>query len=73
MAESKGPQVPAPAVSQETQAYWDAAAKGKLLVQQVHRLRPAAPLSAHDLPVLLQRQDRMDRGVGQGHDLLLLA
>ena len=31
MAERK---LPAPAISQETQAYWDAAAKGKLLVRK---------------------------------------
>ena len=67
----KDRKLPAPAVSQETQAYWDAAAKGKLLVSKCTALRPGAPLSAHDLSVLLQRQDRMDRGVGQGHDLLL--
>ena len=34
MAESKERKLPAPAVSQETQAYWDAAAKGKLLVRK---------------------------------------
>ena len=31
---SKERKLPAPAVSQETQAYWDAAAKGKLLVRK---------------------------------------
>ena len=34
MAEAKERKLPAPAVSQETQAYWDAAAKGKLLVRK---------------------------------------
>ena len=32
--EKKERKLPAPAVSQETQAYWDAAAKGKLLVRK---------------------------------------
>ncbi len=32
--ETKERKLPAPAVSQETQAYWDAAAKGKLLVRK---------------------------------------
>ena len=71
MADSKERKLPAPAVSPETQAYWDAAAKGKLLVQAVHELRAGASLPARDLPVLLQRQDRVDRGDGQGRDLLL--
>jgi hypothetical protein len=34
MAESKERKLPAPAISPETQAYWDAAAKGKLLVRK---------------------------------------
>src|SRR3981189_1288736 len=34
MADTKERKLPAPAVSQETQAYWDAAAKGKLLVRK---------------------------------------
>jgi hypothetical protein len=34
MAEAKERKLPAPSVSQETQAYWDAAAKGKLLVRK---------------------------------------
>ena len=34
MAEAKERKLPAPAVSPETQAYWDAAAKGKLLVKK---------------------------------------
>src|SRR3954469_5179726 len=34
MAEAKERKLPAPAVSAETQAYWDAAAKGKLLVRK---------------------------------------
>ena len=50
---------------------WDAAAQGQAAGAQVHELRRGASLSAHDLPVLLQRRDRVDRGVGQGHDLLL--
>ena len=33
-AKSGERKLPAPAVSQETQAYWDAAAKGKLLVRK---------------------------------------
>src|SRR6476469_8145234 len=32
--EKKERKLPAPAVSQETEAYWDAAAKGKLLVKK---------------------------------------
>ena len=34
MADTKERKLPAPAVSAETQAYWDAAAKGKLLVRK---------------------------------------
>ena len=34
MADSKERTLPAPVPSQETQAYWDAAAKGKLLVRK---------------------------------------
>ena len=34
MAETKERKLPAPAVAPETQAYWDAAAKGKLLVKK---------------------------------------
>jgi hypothetical protein len=34
MADTKERKLPPPAVSQETQAYWDAAAKGKLLVRK---------------------------------------
>ena len=34
MADTKERKLPAPSVSQETQAYWDAAAKGKLLVRK---------------------------------------
>ena len=34
MADTKERKLPAPAVSPETQAYWDAAGKGKLLVRK---------------------------------------
>jgi uncharacterized OB-fold protein len=34
MAESKERKLPAPAVSVETKAYWDAAAQGKLLIKK---------------------------------------
>jgi uncharacterized OB-fold protein len=34
MADTKERKLPAPSVSAETQAYWDAAAKGKLLVRK---------------------------------------
>ena len=34
MADTKERKLPAPAVSAETQAYWDAAAQGKLLVRK---------------------------------------
>ena len=34
MAETKERKLPAPAISEETQAYWDAAGKGKLLVRK---------------------------------------
>src|SRR4030095_9033582 len=34
MADTKERKLPAPSVSAETQAYWDAAAKGKLLVRR---------------------------------------
>ena len=34
MAEAKERKLPAPAISDETQAYWDAAGKGKLLVRK---------------------------------------
>ena len=34
MAETKERKLPAPSVSMETQAYWDAAAKGKLLIKK---------------------------------------
>ena len=33
--ETKERKLPAPAVSQETQAYWDAAAKGKIIMATV--------------------------------------
>jgi hypothetical protein len=45
MADSKDRKLPAPATSQETQAYWDAAAKGKLLVRKC-----AACGQAHHYP-----------------------
>ena len=45
-----------PRISPETQPFWDAAGKGKLLVRKLHGLRQGAPLSARHLPVLLQRQ-----------------
>ena len=34
MADTKERKLPAPSVSMETQAYWDAAAKGKLLIKK---------------------------------------
>jgi uncharacterized OB-fold protein len=34
MAETKERKLPPPAISEETQAYWDAAGKGKLLVRK---------------------------------------
>src|SRR5919109_4935601 len=45
MAETKERKLPAPAISAETQAYWDAAAKGKLLVRKC-----AACGQAHHYP-----------------------
>ena len=61
---------PRPSIA-ETKPFWDAAARGQLADHGLHRLRQGALVSARHLPVLLQRQDRMARGSGQGHDLHL--
>ena len=44
---------------------------GQAAGAQVQRPRRAAPLSRDDLPVLLQRQDGLDRGVGGARSLFL--
>ncbi len=50
--------IPAPIVTVETQAFWNAARERRFVVPDLRRLRQGALVSARDLPVLRQRQDR---------------
>ena len=54
----------APPVNPETQAFWDAAAQGKLLIKKCTACGEVHFYPRDHLPVLLQRQDRMAGGLG---------
>ena len=63
--------IPAPAAEPREQAVLGRGRGGQLPDQALHGLRQAALVSAHDLPVLLQRRHRVGGEPGRGRDLHL--
>ncbi len=66
MANRTGPQDRRAGGQPRNPAFLGCRGRGQAALQEVHRLRRAAFLPAQPLPVLLQRQDRMGRGLGKG-------
>ena len=64
MAETR--KIPAPIVTSETEAFWNAAREGRFVVPDLHRLRQGALVSARHLPVLRQRQVQWRDASGHG-------
>ena len=61
----------APQPNLETQAFWDAAAEGKLMVKKCNACGKMYYYPRAHVPVLLQRRDRMAAGLGRRDDLHL--
>ncbi len=53
MAQAQDRKITAPPINVETQAFWDAAAQGQALDQEMHGVRRGAFLPPQHLPVLL--------------------